>query len=51
MRVVFCTSRKRFETAKFAVWFPRAMKTVEDLIANFRVVLPALRAAHNRARS
>ena len=35
----------------YAVWFPQAMKTAQDLIANFRVVLPALRAAHERARN
>ena len=32
----------------YAVWFPQAMKTVEDLTANFRVVLPALQAAYGR---
>ena len=35
----------------YAVWFPQAMKTVEDLIANFRVVLPGLRAAYSRVGS
>ncbi len=35
----------------YAVWFPQAMKTVEDLIANFRVVLPGLRAAHGRVKA
>ena len=35
----------------YAVWFPHAMKTAEDLIANFRGVLPALQAAHGRAGS
>ena len=34
----------------YAVFFPQAMKTTEDLIANFRVVLPALQATHGRAR-
>ncbi len=33
----------------YAVWFPQAMQTADDLIANFRVVLPTLRAAHGRA--
>ena len=32
----------------YAVWFPQAMQTTDELIANFRVVLPTLRAAHRR---
>ena len=35
----------------YAVWFPQAMKTAQDLSANFRVLLHALRAAHGRARN
>ncbi len=35
----------------YAVWFPQAMETAEDLIANFRVVLPALQAAHRRVKT
>ncbi len=33
----------------YAVSFPRPMQTHQDLIENFRTVLPALRAAHARA--
>ena len=35
----------------YAVWLPHAMKTAEDLIANFRVVLPVLQAAHGRVKA
>ena len=30
----------------YAVWFPQGMKTAEDLIANFRLVLPTLQSAY-----
>ena len=30
----------------YAVWFPQAMKTAEELIANFRVLLPLLQLAY-----
>lgn len=32
----------------YAVFFPRAMRTLEDLIENFKSALPSLRAAHAR---
>jgi hypothetical protein len=30
------------------VWFPRPVRTVDDLVANFRFVLPQLKAIHAR---
>lgn len=32
----------------YAVFFPRAMRTLEDLIENFNTALPSLRTAHAR---
>lgn len=30
----------------YAIWFPRPMQTIEDLISNFRAVLPDLKSAY-----
>jgi hypothetical protein len=35
----------------YAVAFPEPMKNTKDLVSNFRAVLPALQAAHARARA
>jgi hypothetical protein len=32
----------------YQVWFPQPVRTVEDLVANFRFVLPQLKAIHAR---
>ena len=34
----------------YAVWFPHPMNGVEDLIKNFRAVLPQLKAKHDEHR-
>lgn len=30
----------------YAVWFPRPINTIQDLISNFRAILPDLKVAH-----
>lgn len=34
----------------YAIWFPSATRTVEDLVNNFRFVLPQLKEAYARVR-
>jgi len=35
----------------YAIWFPSPTRTVQDLVNNFRFVLPQLKEAYARARS
>ena len=35
----------------YAVWFPRVITCVDDLIFNFRAVLPDFKAIHQRVKS
>jgi hypothetical protein len=35
----------------YEVWFPRAVKTVDDLVSNFRSVLPALKSKYLEIKS
>jgi hypothetical protein len=34
----------------YAVWFPHPVRTIQDLISNFRAILPDLKAAHAKIR-
>lgn len=34
----------------YAVWFPRVVRGVDDLVFNFRRILPALKEIHSQAR-
>jgi hypothetical protein len=35
----------------YAIWFPSPTRTVEDLVNNFRFILPQLKEAHARVRA
>lgn len=34
----------------YAIWFPAPTRTVQDLVSNFRFVLPQLKGAYERAK-
>ena len=35
----------------YAVWFPRIIRTVDDLVFNFRFVLPSLRKKYEEIKA